>query len=93
MRSKNKPAQTSGERAHASRVAALNCIVCDAESPSQVHEPEQGMWWISMPLCQPCHTGDQGWHGRRLRWTSRKMNELKAINMTIAALYDTRRAA
>ncbi len=82
MQSKNKPKQTADERQQAARVAELDCIVCGAPGPSEVHEPEQGMWFISIPLCKACHTGPGGWHGTRLRWTLRKMSELKAINET-----------
>lgn len=87
MRSKNKPAQTRAESAHVSKLANEPCVVCDAPGPSEVHEPEQGMWWISMPLCTACHRGPQGWHGTRLRWSLRKMDELKAINKTIGRLF------
>lgn len=86
MQSKNKKAQTVAEAAHTARVAELDCIVCEAQGPSQVHEPEQGMWYVSIPLCPACHTGPQGWHGTRLRWTLRKMGEIKAINATLQRL-------
>ncbi len=82
MRSKNKPAQTKVEAAHAERVSQLPCIVCQAPAPSEVHEPEQGLWLIAIPLCYACHRGPQGWHGTRLRWSLKKMTELKAINET-----------
>lgn len=86
MRSKNKPAMTRAERAHVERVAQLSCVVCDAPGPSEVHEPEQGLWFASMPLCAPCHRGSDGWHGTRLRWKLRRVNELQAINKTHEAL-------
>lgn len=86
MYSKNKIKQNQSEKDHASRIAEMDCIVCDAPGPSQVHEPEQGFWFISIPLCQDCHTGHEGWHGTRLRWSLRKMSELKAINETIRRL-------
>jgi len=82
MKSKNKPKQTFHEKEHASILSGMDCIVCDAPGPSEVHEPEQGMWFISIPLCPACHRGPQGWHGTRLRWTLKKMTELKAINET-----------
>lgn len=82
MRSKNKKAQSAQESRHVGRVAALPCIVCGTYDGSEVHEPEQGMWFISIPLCYLCHRGPEGWHGSRLRWTLRKMTELKAINET-----------
>lgn len=82
MQTKNKKPQTAAERRHTAKVAQLACIVCEAPGPSQVHEPEQGMWFISVPLCPRCHTGPEGWHGTRLRWTLRKITELKAIDET-----------
>jgi hypothetical protein len=82
MRSKNKPAMTAAERRHVSRVAEMDCVVCEAPGPSEVHEPEQGLWHIAIPLCTACHRGSAGWHGTRWAWKLRKMDELKAINET-----------
>lgn len=82
MQSKNKKAPTAAERSHIERIAALACVVCGASAPSEVHEPEQGMWFIGLPLCPACHRGPEGWHGTRLRWKLRRMTELKAINET-----------
>jgi hypothetical protein len=86
VKSKNKPAPTAAERRHIERVAAMDCIVCGASGPSEVHEPEQGLWFASMPLCPACHRGSDGWHGTRLRWKLRKVSELQAINRTIERL-------
>lgn len=83
MKSKNKPAPTAAERRHIERVAALDCVVCGASGPSEVHEPEQGLWHASIALCPACHRGPQGWHGTRLRWTLHRVNELQAINKTV----------
>ena len=81
MKSKNKPPMTASERAHVGRLAALDiCVVCDERGPAEIHEPEQGMWHIAIPLCTACHRGPDGWHGTRRRWVFRKMTELKAIN-------------
>ena len=82
MRSKNKPAPTAQEKRHIERIAALPCVVCGSNEGSEVHEPEQGLWFASMPLCAACHRGSDGWHGTRLRWSLRKMTELRAINET-----------
>ena len=69
------------------KVAELPCrAICDAQ-PVEVHEPEQGKWWISIPRCPECHRGRDGWHGTRQRWKLRKMDELTAINNTIEAIY------
>ena len=73
---------TTAEREHVEIVKQMDCIVCGAPGPSDAHEPEQGMWFISVPLCKACHQGSDGWHGTRLRWKLRKMDELKAINET-----------
>ena len=86
MQSKNKPRPTAAETAHIARIAELECIICEAPGPSEVHEPEQGLWFASMPLCAACHRGPEGWHGTRLRWKLRKMSELAAINKTIQQL-------
>jgi hypothetical protein len=86
MHSKNKPKQTPAESEHVSKVAELPCAICEAQ-PVEVHEPEQGKWWISIPLCPECHRGRDGWHGTRQRWKLRKMDELTAINNTIEAIY------
>lgn len=89
MQSKNKKAPTASERIRIARVAALSCVVCQAPGPSEVHEPEQGLWHIAMPLCAECHRGPQGWHGTRLRWTLRRCSELQAINETARQLEHT----
>ena len=87
MHSKNKPAQTKAEREYVALVAQLPCVVCDDTDPVEIHEPEQGLWHASMPLCFLCHRGKDGWHGTRLRWKLRRMDELKAINKTVAGVF------
>lgn len=87
MQSKNKRPPTAQERGHIARVAALSCVVCDAPGPSQVHEPEQGLWFASIALCPPCHTGPKGWHGTRERWKLARVSEVQAINRTVQAVY------
>jgi hypothetical protein len=82
MQSKNKPRPTVEEVRRIERVAELDCAVCDEPGPSEVHEPEQGLWFASIPLCIPCHRGPDGWHGTRKRWTLRRVNELQAIDKT-----------
>jgi len=82
MKSKNKPAQTAQEKRHVEKLAELHCVVC-GDSPVEIHEPEQSLWLISIPLCTACHRGSDGWHGTRLRWKLRKYDELRAINETL----------
>lgn len=87
MRSKNKHAPNVHERQHLSRVSALACSVCDAPPPSEVHEPKQGSWWLSIALCADCHRGScNGLHGQRRMWAVRKMDELDALAVTIRRL-------
>lgn len=89
MRSKNKAPMSSAERAWVDLVAQLNCSVCDAPGPSQVHEPEQSLWFGSVALCPACHgpgAGD-GWHGTKARWKLRKMTMLLAINVTVSRVF------
>ena len=87
MRSKNKPAKTMAESEHVGRVAQMNCIVCDACGPSEVHEPRQGAWFLSLPLCASCHRdGFSGIHGQKRAWSVRKLDELSALNLLLRRL-------
>jgi hypothetical protein len=91
MHSKNKRAMDAAERVYVDLVKTLPCIVCAAAGPSDAHEPGQGMWFLSVPLCKDDHTGPHGWHGDKSRWRVAKMTELRAINEThrnVAALRD-----
>jgi hypothetical protein len=90
MQSKNKPKPTVAEAEHIALISEMDCIVCDAPGPSEVHEPEQGLWFAAMPLCPACHRGPEGWHGTRMRWKLRKVSELSAINDTIKELKRSR---
>ena len=87
MQSKNKKAPNKAEKAHIERLARESCVVCETYDSIEIHEPEQGLWFASMPLCTACHRGPEGWHGTRLRWKLRKMDELKAINRTWERLH------
>ena len=83
MHSKNKSDPSAAERRHIERVASQPCAVCDAPGPSEVHEPEQGLWFAAIALCPDCHRGPHGWHGTRQRWKLRRVSELQAINKTV----------
>lgn len=89
MYSPNKPAMTVAERRHVARLADLPCVICGA-SGVEIHEPEQGLWFVAMPLCPVCHWDQRyGWHGSRMNWKARKMSELDAINATVRMLMET----
>ena len=87
--SKNKPAITAAERRHIERLKELDCVVCGSAGV-EIHEPEQGLFFASMPLCSVCHRDDaRGWHGRRLNWKARKWtSEMDAINATVRLLME-----
>lgn len=88
MWSKNKPAMTALERSHVERIKAMPCAVCSAPPPSEAHEPEQGLWFLSIPLCDDCHRGDHnGLHGRKAIWSVKKITEQSALNSTLAKLF------
>lgn len=86
MRSPNKPAMTAAERAHVGRVRELACSVCDAPGPSHAHHIEQRAHFTVVAVCPDCHQGPQGWHGTKALWRVRKLDELKALNITIGRL-------
>jgi hypothetical protein len=87
MQSKNKPTMTAAERRHVALLKEMDCVVCGASGPSECHEINQGQWFTSMPLCADCHRGGLlGIHGQKRAWLVRKMDELKALNVTIERL-------
>ena len=88
MRSKNSKPITIAERNHLLRVKLLPCSVCDAGAPSEAHHIKQGQHFTTVALCQDCHTkrSSNGWHGARIMWKLRKMDELDALAVTIERL-------
>jgi hypothetical protein len=89
MQTKNKARMTAAERIHVERIAAMDCCVCDAEGPSEVHEVKQGQWFTALPLCVDCHRGPLlGIHGQRRAWAIRKLDEVDALAITIRRLQE-----
>ena len=87
MQSKNKKAPTVAEREHIERLADMDCVVCNDAGDVEVHEIKQGQWFTSIPLCASCHRGPLlGLHGQRRAWTTRKMDELDALAITMERL-------
>jgi hypothetical protein len=77
----------NAERRHLARVKELPCSVCDAEGPSEAHHYKQGLQYTCIALCPECHRGQiMGWHGGKVAWRVRKMEELHALNITIERL-------
>lgn len=77
---------TARQRSHIGRVKELPCSVCDAPPPSDAHHIEQALQYCVIALCKACHQGPSGWHGTRALWRIRKMDELKALNVTLERL-------
>ena len=78
---------TKAERNHIEQVKSMACSVCDAQGPSDAHHIEQSLAWCVIALCKDCHQGaNNGWHGRRVMWKIKKMEELDALNVTLRRL-------
>jgi len=86
MQSKGKRAMTAGEREHVTWIKGMPCACCGADGPSEAHEIEQGLWYLSIPLCPSCHRGPLGLHGTKAHLTVRKLTELKMLNETYRML-------
>lgn len=78
---------TRAEREHVGRVKEMGCVVCGQAGPSEAHEIEQGLWFLSIPLCPDCHRGSfNGIHGQKRIWTVNRITELSALNETLRLL-------
>lgn len=87
MQSRNKKAPTVDEREHILRIKSMACVCCGHPPPSECHEIEQGMWWLSLPVCPDCHRGSHnGPPGRGAIWRVKKLTGLGALNITIKEL-------
>ena len=81
---------TAKERKHLSRVKELPCSVCDASGPSDAHHVKQHRQYTCVALCKDCHQGSvMGWHGQKRMWSLKKMDEIDALNITIARLLES----
>lgn len=67
------------ERRHLARVKSLPCSVCDQAGPSEAHHIEQKLQYCVVSLCKECHNS---LHGMKLIWNVKKMDEIKALNVT-----------
>lgn len=76
----------AAERKHLAAVKSLPCSVCDAPGPSEAHHCKQGYQYTCIALCTECHRGREGWHGTKAIWNVYKMDELKALNITLKRL-------
>jgi hypothetical protein len=86
VRSKNSSSLTKAEREHLGRVKELPCSLCDKDGPSAAHHIVQGQHFTAVALCYECHQGRLGWHGDKTLWRIKKLDELAALNITLARL-------
>lgn len=87
MRSKNSAPLTPLEREWLALVKMQPCSVCYAPGPSEAHHIKQGEHMTCIALCTDCHRGTQGWHGDKTMWRIHKMDEIKALNVTIRRVF------
>jgi hypothetical protein len=81
---------TAKEKKHLARVKELPCSVCDASGPSDAHHVKQHRQYTCVALCKDCHQGAiMGWHGQKRMWSLKKMDEIDALNITIARLLES----
>lgn len=92
MRSKNSKPLTPAERDHLAAVKSLRCSCCDGPG-GFAHHIEQGQHFTTVALCHECHQGHNGWHGNKTLWRIRKLDELGALNITLARLAGDHREA
>lgn len=93
-----KRAATAAEKRHLARVASLGCVLCRqlciAQTTfTQVHHIREGQGtsqrashWLTVPLCEFCHTGPTGVHGDRTLLRIAKLEELDLLALTIEEL-------
>ena len=89
MRTKNAKSITARESDHIGRVRALPCSLCDESGPSQAHHIKQGQHHTVVALCPSCHGGPgypSGWHGTKVLWRIKKMDEIDALAVTVERL-------
>lgn len=84
MRSRNSKPFTADESAHLEAVKSVACSVCDAPAPSAAHHLVQGDHFTTVALCWACHQSKQGIHGDKTLWRIYKLDELGALNITLA---------
>lgn len=91
MRSKNSARITAAEGEHLGMVKTVGCVVCDAAGPNEAHHINQGDHFTTVAVCASCHTGSMGIHGDKTMWRIHKLDELKALNLTLARVDSLRR--
>jgi len=91
---KDSRSYTASEKLHVGFVKELNCCVCGKSGPSHAHHILAGRvpgrrapHFLTIPLCDLCHSGKGGIHGDRTLWMIYRKNELEVLAETIELLY------
>ncbi len=75
------------DKKHLHRIKEMPCAVCGAVGPSDAHHIVQGLHYLAIPLCKDCHQGSRnGIHGEKAMWNVMRLDEMRALNNTLAAL-------
>lgn len=84
----------NADKRHIGRVAELPCACCGVQGV-QVHHIREGQGmaqrasnFLTIPLCEPYHTGPRGIHGDKSIMRTLKLSELDMLANTIEALCD-----
>ena len=84
----------NADKRHMGRVAELPCACCGVQGV-QVHHIREGQGmaqrasnFLTIPLCEPCHTGPRGVHGDKSIMRTLKLSELDMLAKTIEVLCD-----
>jgi len=76
------------ERMWVALVKEQPCSVCGETGPSDAHHIKQGKHYTVVALCKSCHQGSKlGWHGEKAAWRIAKMEEIDALNVTVANVF------
>jgi len=77
----------AAERRHLAKIKSMPCAVCEEPAPSEAHHISQATAYLCIPLCPDCHRGSiNGIHGQRRIWNVKKLDEVKALAMTVEKL-------
>jgi len=99
VKSKNHKPLTELERVHVRDIKRLPCSLADNDDHysghtyvdgTQAHHITQGNHFTTVALCWGCHQGPLGWHGTRVLWKIKKMDEEAALNVTLSRLAEMR---
>ena len=96
---------TAAERDHMARVSKLPCVLCERLGQRQwtrttVHHLREGQGgaqraghYLTVALCEECHTGKLGVHGDKTLVALAHAGELDLLNDTYEALFAAHKGA